>query len=129
MDYAEVYRRLSYETAVITFLKKDGTVRIMLGTRNLNTVDLKYGFQGPVLGGHDRRCNINNGNMAVFDLAIGDARSFSISRVLDIQWAGMVDTIEKYDEVFNNYVEYKNKYESSKPTQIDLDSMDNMGGN
>lgn len=129
MDYAEVYRRLSYETAVITFLKKDGTVRIMLGTRNLNTVGLKYGFQGPVLGGHDRRCNINNGNMAVFDLAIGDARSFSISRVLDIQWAGMVDTIEKYDEVFNNYVEYKNKYESSKSTQIDLDSMDSMGGN
>jgi hypothetical protein len=123
MDYAEVFRRLSYETAVVTFLKKDGTVRIMLGTRNLNTVSLVYGFQGPVLGGHDKRCNINNGNVAIFDLAIGDARTFSISRVLDIQWAGMVDTKEKYDEVFQNYLRYKEEYEKNKPTTVDFDSI------
>ena len=57
-NYAEVFSKLTYELAFIVFLKKDGTVRLMLGTRNLNTVSLEYGFQGKALGGHDNRCNI-----------------------------------------------------------------------
>ena len=95
MTYPEVYSRLNFETAVFSFFKKDGQIRIMLGTRNLTTVGLEYGFQGAVLGGHDKRCNISNGNIAVYDLAIGDARSFSIDRLIDIQWAGVIGTKQK----------------------------------
>jgi hypothetical protein len=107
----------------LTFLKKDGTVRIMLGTRNLNTISILYGFQGGILGGHDKRCNINNGNLAVYDLVIGDARSFSIDRLLDIQWAGIVESKEQYDIVFDKYMEYKKNYEESQPKSIDFDSI------
>ena len=28
--YSDVFLRLTYETAIVTFIKKDGTVRIML---------------------------------------------------------------------------------------------------
>ena len=34
MTYPEVYSRLCYETAFVVFLKKDGTIRLMLCTRN-----------------------------------------------------------------------------------------------
>jgi len=131
MTYPEVFSKLTYETAAITFLKKDGTVRMMLGTRNLNTISLLYGFQGQVLGGHDNRCNINNGNIAVYDMIIGDARSFNIQRLLDIQFAGIISTKEQYDEVLKKFVAYKEGYEKSKPMQIDMDSFDqndNIGG-
>lgn len=132
MTYPEVFSRLTYETAAIVFMKKDGTVRIMLGTRNLNTVELIHGFQGNVLGGHDKRCNIHNGNVAVFDMIVGDARSFSIDRLLDIQFAGIIETKEQYEEVLARYVKYKEEYEKTKPMSISMDSFDNneaMGGN
>lgn len=127
MTYPEVYSKLCYETALIVFLKKNGEVRIMLGTRNLNTVSLLYGFQGNVLGGHDNRCHINNGNVAVFDMIAGDARSFNIERLLDIQWAGVINTKEEYDAVLNNFVKFKEEYEKTKPMIISMDSFDNKG--
>lgn len=128
MRYPEVFSKLNYETAVITFLKKNGEVRIMLGTRNLNTISLIHGFQGQVLGGHDNRCNINNGNLAVYDMVIGDARCFHIDRLLDIQYAGIITTEEEYHKVLDGFVKYKEEYEKSKPMMIDMDSFDN-GGN
>ena len=88
-SYPEVFSKLTYETALVTFLKKDGTIRVMLCTRNLDTISIKYGFQGAALGGHDNRCNINNGNLAVYDLILGDARSFNIDRLVDIQYGGI----------------------------------------
>lgn len=125
MNYAEVFSKLTYETAAIVFLKKDGTVRIMLGTRNLNTVNLLYGFQGQVLGGHDNRCNIKNGNLAVYDMIVGDARSFNIDRLLDIQYAGVINTKEEYDNVLANFIKFKEEYEKTKPMQLDMTSFDN----
>lgn len=113
MTYAEVFSKLSYEVAIITFLKKDGNIRVMLGTRNLNTVALKYGFQGQRLGGHDNRCNINNGNVAVFDMEIGDARSFNIDRLSNIEWLGVISTPAELDNVIAKYIEYKTVYEKS----------------
>lgn len=128
MTYPEIYSRLTYETAVIVFLKKNGEVRIMLGTRNLNTISLLYGFQGQTLGGHDTRCNINNGNVAVFDMILGDARSFNIDRLLDIQFGGVINTKEEYEQLLTNYVKFKEEYEKSKPMQIGIDSFNDNGG-
>lgn len=126
MTYPEVYSRLNFETAVITFFKKDGQIRVMLGTRNLSTVSLKYGFQGTSLGGHDKRCNINNGNVAVFDMVLGEARSFNIDRLIDIQFAGVISTEADYENVLKNYIKYQTEYEKNNPKNIDLDSMDKI---
>ena len=136
MTYAELFSKLTYETAVITFLKKDGTVRIMLCTRNINTISILYGFQGQALGGHDNRCNIQNGNLAAFDLILGEARSFNVQRVLNIQFADMgctdgqpiVSTKEQLDKVIEKYVEYKNLYEQNNPMKLSFDSFDSIGG-
>ena len=120
-NYAEVFSKLTYELAFIVFLKKDGTVRLMLGTRNLNTVSLEYGFQGKALGGHDNRCNINNGNVAVFDMVLGEARSFSIDRLVDIQYHGVVSTKEELDIVAQKFLEFKEEYEKTKPMELSMD--------
>ena len=120
-NYAEVFSKLTYELAFIVFLKKDGTVRLMLGTRNLNTVSLEYGFQGKALGGHDNRCNINNGNVAVFDMVLGEARSFSIDRLVDIQYHGIVSTKEELDRIAQKFLEFKEEYEKTKPMELSMD--------
>lgn len=121
MTYPEAFSRLTFETAVIVFLKKNGEVRLMLGTRNLNTVSLLYGFQGAKLGGHDNRCNITNGNLAVFDLVVGDARSFNIERLLSIDFVGEIKTMEQYNTILQKYVEFKNQYEATNPMMISMD--------
>lgn len=126
-SYPEVFSKLSYETALVTFLKKDGTIRVMLCTRNLDTVNLRFGFQGAALGGHDNRCNIKNGNVAVFDLILGEARSFNIDRVVGIYYSGIVNTNEQLDACIKAYVEFKEKYEASHSMTLDMDTFD--GGN
>lgn len=123
MTYPEVYSRLCYETAFVVFLKKDGTIRLMLCTRNLNTVSLQYGFQGKALGGHDNRCNISNGNIAVFDLALGEARSFNIDRLVKIEFKGIVSTAEQLEEVTGEFLEFKAEYEKYQPMELDMDSL------
>lgn len=123
MTYPEVYSRLCYETAFVVFLKKDGTIRLMLCTRNLNTVSLQYGFQGKALGGHDNRCNISNGNIAVFDLALGEARSFNIDRLVKIEFKGIVSTEEQLEEVTGEFLKFKAEYEKSQPMELDMDSL------
>lgn len=111
--YSDIYNKLNLELGIITFFKKNGQIRVMLGTRNLKTVALKYGYKARELGGHDKRCGIDNGNMAVFDMAIGEARSFNVERLCgDIKWLGEVYDEEYYDALFNKYIEYKEAYES-----------------
>jgi len=75
----------------------------------------------------DGRCNINNGNIALIDLIIGDGRSFNVERVLDIQYAGVVTTKEQLDNVVRQFVEFKEKYEKTKPMVIDMNSFEDGG--
>lgn len=123
-SYPEVFSKLTYETALVTFLKKDGTVRVMLCTRNLDTVSLRFGFQGAALGGHDNRCNIKNGNMAVFDLILGEARSFNIERVLSVYYSGIITNNEQLDACINAYAEFKEKYEATHEMSLSMDTFD-----
>lgn len=123
-NYAEVFSKLTYETAIITFLKKDGTVRIMLATRNLDTVALENGYQGNRLGGHDNRCNIKNGNLAVFDLVLGDTRAFNIERVLDIRYCGVVSFKEQLDQIMAGYKQYSDAYMSNYNMSLNMDTFD-----
>lgn len=122
-NYAEVYGKLTYETASLIFFKKDGSIRIMLATRNLHTVELEYGFQGQILGGHDTRCNINNGNIAIYDMLLGDARSFNIDRLVDIEYYGVISTKEELDAAVKKYQAFKTSYEETKPMKIDMEML------
>lgn len=124
MNYAEVFSRLTYETAFLVFLKKDGSVRLMLGTRNMSTIALNYGFQGKALGGHDNRCNINNGNVAVFDLVLGEARSFHIDRLVDINYRGIISSTEELNKAAEEFIRYKEEYEKTKPMELTMDMLD-----
>ena len=118
MQYTEVFSRLTYETAGVIFFKKNGDVRIMLCTRNLSTAALEYGFKGSDLGGHDNRCNINNGNIAVIDMLIGEARSFNIDRLVSIDYYGIVETKDQLEEVAAKFAKFREEYMRSS-TQID----------
>lgn len=122
MNYADIFMNLTYKTAIIIFIKKNGDIRVMLGTRNLDTVALTYGFGGAKLGGHDKRCNIKNGNLAVFDLIAGDARSFNIDRLVSIEYVGEIKTEEELNKVVDAYVKFKEEYEASKPMSLDIDT-------
>lgn len=113
MKYSEVYSKLCYESATVVFLKKDGTIRTMLATRNLHTAKLEYGFLGGALGGRDTKCNINNGNLAVIDLLIGEPRTFNIERLLSIDYYGIIDSKDKLNQAAEKHLEFKKKYDST----------------
>jgi hypothetical protein len=77
----------------------------------------------PGLGGHDKRCNINNGNIAVVDLIIGEARSFNIERVLHIEYINKpikskddleaeIATLQSVREYYESKIEYDDIFES-----------------
>ena len=123
MTYPEVFSKLTYETATVIFMKKDGAIRIMLATRNLHTVELEYGFQGKALGGHDNRCNIKNGNVAIFDIILGEARSFSINRLVSIEYHGAITVKEELDNVVQKYMVFKRNYEATQPMELTMDML------
>ena len=123
-NYPEVYGRLNFEVAIIVFLKKNGDARLMLGTRNMNTIQIDHGFQGKSLGGHDNRCNINNGNIAVFDLILGDARAFHIERLVSIEFQGVISTQEQLDSLIEYFAEFKCKYEATQPMTLSMQMLD-----
>lgn len=124
MKYPEVYSRLNFETAVIIFMKKNGDIRLLLGTRNMTTIALEHGHQGKAMGGHDNRCNINNGNVAVFDLIIGESRSFNIDRLVAIEFRDVISTKEELDELIEYFAEFKEEYEKTQPMKLDMSMLD-----
>lgn len=124
MQYSEVFSNLTFQTAILVFMKKNGDVRLMLGTRNLSTVGLHYGFQGNILGGHDKRCNIRNGNIAVYDLLLGDARSFHIDRLISVEYLGEIKSMEELNSAAAKFLEFKDQYEKSQPTELTMDMLD-----
>lgn len=118
-NYSEVYNRLSTETGIVVFTKKDGTTRVMLSTRNLITASLDYGLLKGLLDGHDKRCNIKNGNVGVIDLTIGEGRAFNIDRVMDIIWLGDIRTKEDLELAFDKFMEVKNANDGTKKLSMD----------
>ena len=119
--YSEVYNKLSTETGVVKFRKKDGTLRVMLCTRNLITANLDYGMLKGLLDGHDKRSNIRNGNIGVIDLTIGEGRAFNIERVISIDWLGDIRTKEDLDKAFDVFMNIKNNSDVS--SQISMDTL------
>lgn len=121
MVYGEVYVKLLTETATVVFFKANGDIRVMLATRNTKTVSLFHGANHGNLDGHDKRCNIKNGNIAVMDLILGEPRSFNIDRLVSIQFHGVIDTQEKVDRVYNDFKAFETEYLATKPQKISMD--------
>lgn len=122
--YPEIYNKLSYEVATVIFMKKDGTIRIMLATRNINTAALEYGFKGGELGGRDNKCNINNGNVAVIDMLIGEPRIFHIDRLVSVEYHGVVGTKEELDKAVEKHLQFKKAYEDTQPMELTMEMLD-----
>lgn len=123
-QYPEVYNRLNIETAIVVFIKRDGSIRTMLCTRNLRTTEIEYGFTcGNSLRYHENRCNIHNGNIAVIDLVIGEARAFNIDRVINIEFLGEISTKDDLEKAMERYLLVKQAYDE-KVREISLDDLD-----
>ena len=122
--YEDVYLKLTYETALLIFIKRNGHLRVMLGTRNLKTVKLKTGqFMGSLLSSYDARHNKNNGNIAVIDLELEEARSFNIDRLVHVEYFGVIESEERMAEVYNIFTNFKSKYEAKVANSIGLDDL------
>lgn len=123
MNYPEVYSRLNFELGIVIFIKKNGEFRVMLCTRCMSIINMVFGYKGNVLASHDNRCNIGNGNVAVYDMAIEDARCFNIDRVIDIQWLGPVESKEQYNRMFAEFVEFRDSYVKACTATVDFDNI------
>lgn len=130
LNYQEIYRRLQYEVATIIFVKGNGEIRVMLATKD---VFQAARFNGEDIGGMERhlqaisnRCNIKNGNISVIDIAIGEARSFKLGRLIDIYWHGEIGTAEKAEELYRGYKGFLEKYLSDKNYTEEAPSMDDI---
>lgn len=124
ISYGDLYMRLASETAMIRFLKKNGEIRLMLATRNMDTAESMYGYLGGQLAGHDKRCNIKNNNMAVIDLEIGEARSFSLDRLISVEFLGTLDTPEKIEEASRIFNKSRDDFEKSLNKSMSMDMLD-----
>lgn len=130
--YQEIYRRLLGETAAIVFIKANGTIRVMLGTKSIKAAEM-FGYDRPLmsanLNSHDKRCGVTNGNMSILDLKIGEGRSFNIQRLVSVNWYGEVDTVERAQEVYRDFKQFEADYSKSRPKTVsmeDLVELDNI---
>ena len=113
-NYSEVYTNLCFQAAVVSFFKKDGSIRTMLCTRDVSIVGIACGDVNTGLQGHDKRCNKDNNNIAVVDLILGEARSFNIERVMHIEYINTpIKTRDDFDKAVKTFSDIKAFYERS----------------
>lgn len=92
--YAQMLECVGTYTVVVKFKKKDGTTRVLMGTRNKVTVmQLCNKDLSGMLAGFDKRCNIGNYNIPVVDLALGEVRTFCIDRLEAYQVLGFINSV------------------------------------
>lgn len=127
MKYGEVYSSLQTEVCIITFLKKDATVRNMLATRNRRIANICGNFNVAQFEGHDKRCNIDNGNIAVYDLIIDEVRSFNVGRLLYIKQCGNVKTREELNAMAEQFRMFDTEYRKHNPMDLSIDMNMGMG--
>lgn len=106
--YCNLLQALEFQTVVVKFQKKDGSTRVMLGTRNKMTVQqiCNTDLSGMLLG-FDKKANIENRNIPVVDLALGEVRTFCVSRLEGYQLLGIISNVnsEAAFEYYNQILE------------------------
>lgn len=96
-EYGLVNCRLSNEVAIVTFVKVNNDVRVMLCTRSIRTIERlsgnpQYNIAG--MNGRQRKLSVASGNIAVVDLALDEVRVVNSSRIIRIDY--LDDSIDKY---------------------------------
>lgn len=123
--YLSLLQALETVTIVVKFIKKDGSTRVLIGTRNKMTV--KYLCNTDLSGklaGFDKKANITNRNIPVVDLALGDVRTFSVSRLEGYQILGIITTqnseaaFEYYNQVLEDVEKQLNKEIEDKKKKV-----------
>jgi len=119
--YYELKDAVEKQTIIVSFKKKDGDMRVMIGTRNMDTVNKVCGKDLlRMLYGFDKRANAENRNIPVVDLAIGEVRTFSIDRMQGYQLLGELNdqtiplAFEHYGKVTNFVQEQVEKLKSAQ---------------
>lgn len=120
MKYQDVYRELQSGVCIITFLKKDATIRNMLATRNTRIASIYGQFDARQFDGHDKRCNMDNGNIAVYDLIIDETRSFNIGRLISIKPLGDMHTRQEIDSAAEKFKQFDAEYKKLNPMSLDM---------
>lgn len=124
MNYSEIYNDLTYNMGIVIFAKKDGTIRVMACTRNLDIAQLTFGWIPGELKKMDGRCGIGNGNVGVIDLSIGEGRCFNISRLIYYKSLGQVNSLEELNEQMGVYLKFASEYKALNPEVISLGKLD-----
>jgi hypothetical protein len=128
MTKQEIYRenlsQLEDGVNCLIFFKKDGSLRLMMATRDIITsgIILTDSLSNK-LNAHSIRCNINNGNIAVIDLLIGDVRSFSVDRLVRNIYLGECNNAKDYERLVYIYSEILNRFKEVD-TLMSFDNLD-----
>lgn len=118
LRYEDVFTLLDSGAAILVFLKANGDVRVMLGTRSLAIASKFIQNPGYLLQSHDKRCNRSNGNIALLDLEISEPRSFKIDRLVYITKVDintpkdLSNALEKINKVREEYEKHMNELDT-----------------
>jgi hypothetical protein len=116
------------EPCLIIFLKKNGDLRVMLGTRNQIVMGMRNNEHINYLEAHDKRCTRENNTIGVYDLILGESRSFNIERLVNVTPLGYVEREEQLDQIINKYIRVKDWYDEKIRENLieELDSPENI---
>lgn len=124
MNYSDIYNELTYNMGIVIFAKKDGTIRVMVCTRDLDIAKINYGWISGELNKMNSRCNIDNKNLAVIDLSIGEGRCFNTDRLIYFKSLGKVTTLEQFNELMGVYLKFAQEYKALNTEMISLGKLD-----
>lgn len=117
-EYTSIYREITSNAGIFIFMKKDNTIRVMLGTRNIDIAKIKFGWIPGELNKMESRCNRDNGNLAVIDLVIGEGRCFNMGRLIWYKPIGVIRNEQEFNEVLKEFVEFTKNYSKIAPDFI-----------
>ena len=93
VDYNQLKCYLECYTGVFLFVKKDGSQRVMLATRNKSTIQSLTGLiSGGILAGHDKRNSSKTNTISVIDLVLAEPRAIPADRLLGVYWFGVLNS-------------------------------------
>ena len=80
--YSQLCYELNSKLVMFTFIKKDGTIRNLLGTKSKSQIQVMSEDAFRKLSGYEKRASIDNGNLAVVDMVIAEPRMVNVERLL-----------------------------------------------
>lgn len=126
-DYSKIFLEMQTNIGLFVFFKKNGELRVMIGTRSIDIARIKYGWISGELSKMDGRCSRSNGNLGLIDLAIGEGRCFNIGRLSYYRNLGTVSSEEEYDKLMAWFNKYNEEYK--KNTGLSMNILDDNKGN